>query len=65
MRANKGISTKNGSNGKAIEEFKPRAKDYLKRISKLDKELIEATRDAMAALKEEIAKYGKKDFSGF
>ena len=45
--------------------FAPRARDYKnpKRLTKLQKELVEATREAMKAFKEEEAKYGKKDFS--
>jgi hypothetical protein len=35
------------------------------RLTQSQKELIEATREAMKALKEEEAKYGKKDFSNF
>lgn len=51
-------SEKNGSD-------LPRAKDFKlpKRLTKDQKELIEATREAMKALKEEEAKYGKKDYS--
>ncbi|MEJ7849708.1 MAG: hypothetical protein WKF92_16610 [Pyrinomonadaceae bacterium] len=43
----------------------PRAKDFTlpKRLTKDQKELIDAFREAMGALKEEEAKYGKKDFS--
>jgi hypothetical protein len=43
----------------------PRAKDFKlpKRLTKDQKELIEATREAMKALKEEEARYGKKDYS--
>ena len=43
----------------------PRAKDFQnpKRLTKDQKELIQAFREAMAALKEEEAKYGKKDYS--
>lgn len=43
----------------------PRASDFKlpKRLTKDQKELIEATREAMKALKEEEAKYGKKDYS--
>ena len=43
----------------------PRAKDLKnpKRLTKLQKELVEATREAMKAFREEEAKYGKKDFS--
>jgi len=42
----------------------PRAKDFKlpKRLTKEQKELIEATREAMKALKEEEAKYGKKTY---
>lgn len=36
-----------------------------KRLTKAQKELREAFREAMAALKEEEAKYGKKDYSNF
>ncbi len=43
----------------------PRAKDFKlpNRLTKDHKELIEAFREAMKALKEEEAKYGKKDYS--
>lgn len=43
----------------------PHASDFKlpKRLTKDQKELIEATREAMKALKEEEAKYGKKDYS--
>ncbi len=43
----------------------PRWKDFKipKRLTKDQKELREAFREAMAALKEEEAKYGKKDYS--
>lgn len=49
------------SNG---SEKLPRAKDFSlpKRLTKDQKELIEATREAMKALKEEEAKYGKKTY---
>lgn len=57
---------------KAVEnkndaEELPRAKDFKlpKRLTKDQKELIEAAREAMKALKEEEAKYGKKDYSIF
>ncbi len=42
----------------------PRAKDYKlpKRLTKDQKELIEAFREAMQALKEEERKYGKKTY---
>ena len=45
----------------------PRTKDFKlpKRLTKDQKELIEAFREAMKALKEEEAKYGKKDYSVF
>lgn len=45
----------------------PRAKDFKlpKRLTKDQKELIEATREAMKALKGEEAKYGRNDFSNF
>ncbi len=51
----------NGSNGTDL----PRAKDFKlpKRLTKDQKELVEAFREAMKALKDEEAKYGKKDFS--
>lgn len=45
---------RNGPGGK-----KPHWTDY----TKIQKELIEATREAMKALKDEEAKYGKKDYS--
>ena len=59
---NKKFAKNDGSN-----EFAPRARDYKnpKRLTKLQKELVEATRDAMRAFKDEEAKYGKKDFSHF
>lgn len=43
----------------------PRAKDFRlpKRLTKDQKELIEATRAAMKALLEEEAKYGRKNYS--
>ena len=42
----------------------PRAKDFKlpKKLTKEQKELIEAFREAMQALKEEEAKYGKKTY---
>ena len=42
----------------------PRAKDFKlpKRLTKNQKELIEAFREAMKALKDEEAKYGKKTY---
>jgi hypothetical protein len=42
----------------------PRARDFKlpKRLTKDQKALIEATREAMKALKEEEAKYGKKTY---
>ena len=42
----------------------PRAGDFKppKRLTKAQKELVEAFRDAMKALKEEEAKYGKKAY---
>jgi hypothetical protein len=42
----------------------PRAKDFKmpKKLTKEQKELIEAFREAMNALKEEEAKYGKKTY---
>ena len=51
-------------NGKP-EEFAPRWTDYLdpKPLTKEQEELREAFREAMAALKEEERKYGKKDYS--
>jgi len=57
------VGAKNG-NGAV---FAPRAKDFNnpKRLTKSQKELVKATREAMQALKEEIAKYGPKDFSAF
>ncbi len=53
-------SEKNG-NGSDL----PRFSDFKnpQRLTKIQKELIEATREAMKALKEEEAKYGKKDYS--
>ncbi len=43
----------------------PRAKDFKlpKRLTKDQRELIEATREAMKALKEEDVKYGKRIFN--
>ncbi len=57
---------KNQENGNGFER-PPHYTDYLnpKRLTKAQKELIEATREAMKALKEEEAKYGKKDYSHF
>lgn len=54
----KAVENSNGS------EKLPRAKDFKlpKRLTKDQKELIEATREAMKALKEEEAKYGKKTY---
>lgn len=56
--------------GKAVNkngngEYLPRASDFKnpKRLTKSQRELVEATREAMKALKEEITKYGPKDFS--
>lgn len=42
----------------------PRAKDFKlpKHLTKDQKELVEAFREAMKALKEEEAKYGKKTY---
>lgn len=42
----------------------PKAKDFKlpKRLTRNQRELIEATREAMKALKEEEAKYGKKTY---
>ena len=42
----------------------PRAKDFKlpKRLTKDQKELVEAFREAMQALKEEERKYGKKTY---
>ncbi len=52
------VENKNG------EEKLPRAKDFKlpKHLTKDQKELIEATREVMKALKEEEAKYGKKAY---
>jgi len=54
----KTIKNSNGS------EKLPRASDFKlpKRLTKNQKELIEATREALKALKEEEAKYGKKNY---
>lgn len=54
----KEIENSNGS------EKLPRATDFKmpKRLTKDQRELIEATREAMKALKEEEAKYGKKTY---
>ncbi len=54
----KALENKNGS------EKLPHAKDFKlpKHLTKDQKELIEATREAMKALKEEEAKYGKKTY---
>ncbi|MCY7344707.1 MAG: hypothetical protein LH614_00655 [Pyrinomonadaceae bacterium] len=52
--------TKENQNGANL----PHAKDFKlpKRLTKDQKELIEATRQAMKALKEEESKYGKKTY---
>ena len=52
--------TKENQNGASL----PRAKDFKlpKRLTRDQKELIEATREAMQALKEEEVKYGKKTY---
>ena len=52
--------TKENQNGHGL----PHAKDFKlpKRLTKDQKELIEAFREAMTALKKEEAKYGKKVF---
>lgn len=44
--------------------FAPRARDYKnpKRLTKFQKELVEATREAMKALKDYEAKHGKKAY---
>ncbi len=54
----KELTNQNGS------EKLPRAKDFKlpKRLTKDQKELIEAFREAMDALKKEEAKYGKKTY---
>lgn len=54
----KAVENRNGS------EKLPHAKDFKlpKRLTKDQRELIEAFREAMKALKEEEAKYGKKTF---
>jgi len=54
----KTVKDSNGS------EKLPRAKDFKlpKRLTKDQKELIEATREALKALIEEEAKYGKKTY---
>ena len=54
----KATENKNGS------EKLPRASDFKlpKRLTKDQKELIEAFREAMKALKEEERKYGKKTY---
>ncbi len=53
--------TKKNRNG---SEKLPHAKDFKlpKRLTKDQKELIEAFREAMKALKEEEAKYGKRAY---
>ena len=53
---------KNGG-GKIDEDFKPRASDYLnpKRLTR-SQELVKATREAMEALKEEIANMAPRTF---
>lgn len=52
------LENKNGA------EKLPRAKDFAlpKRLTKDQKDLIEAFREAMKALKEEEVKYGKKTY---
>ncbi len=54
----KAVENSNGS------EKLPHAKDFKlpKRLTKDQKELIEAFREAMKALKEEERKYGKKTY---
>lgn len=54
----KAIENSNGT------EKLPRAKDFKlpKRLTKDQKELIEAFREAMDAMKKEEAKYGKKTY---
>jgi hypothetical protein len=54
----KATENKNGS------EKLPRAKDFKlpKRLTKDQKDLVEAFREAMKALKKEEAKYGKKTY---
>ncbi len=54
----KAVKNTNGS------EDLPRASDFKlpKRLTKEQKELIEAFREAMDALKKEEAKYGKKTY---
>lgn len=54
----KAVKNTNGS------EDLPRASDFKmpKRLTKDQKELIEAFREAMDALKKEEAKYGKKNY---
>ncbi len=56
-------NNKNHTNSNGTNDL-PRAKDFKlpKRLTKNQKELIEASRVAMEALKEEERKYGKKDF---
>ncbi len=52
------------SNGAFDTSDLPRAKDFKlpKKLTKDQKELIEAFREAMEALKEEEKKYGKKTY---
>ncbi len=52
-------------NGKAPETWHWTDFKNPKRLTKDQKELRKAFREAMAALKEEEAKYGKKDYSNF
>lgn len=60
-------ATKNLDNNGSEPKWPPHYTDYLNptRLTQSQKELIEATREAMKTLKEEEAKYGKKDFSNF
>ncbi len=63
MAINNGKKQTN-SNGTNDTSDLPRAKDFKlpEKLTKTQKELIEATREAMAALKEEERKYGKKTY---
>ena len=62
QKTSKNFMKKVGKNQNGAEL--PRAKDFKlpKRLTKDQKELIEATREVMKALKEEEAKYGKKAY---
>jgi hypothetical protein len=73
MRANKEIRPKKTKKKEEVQAWGfedgkiPNYKDYVskKPLTTEERELRKAFHEAMAALKEEEAKYGKKDFSSF